>query len=605
MSSKKKNPVKEFFSAVVWTLRINFKVMPWLTAGRVTVASINQLDPLFSAYFYARLIDDFSKLLTNTSVDQSILQQNIIRIAIYYILYKIVAYGINNIGYYFERIVEFQYQMHYNSLLAEKLNSLNLSDIENPNFTDQLFRAKESLNDLKNHTNSVIGIIASVVRLVFTGIALIPILLLEVVLFILFAIPRFFTQAKMLRDEWAFFRSITEERRKSRENIDVLFNNSILPDIKLNNTFDFFQEKYFTYAKWLANEVEKRTRVRYSLGYFFVVVNYLVIGFAIFQLGQSYLLGNFSLGSLTFYLSMTFAFSDTVAYMLNMVSAVYESNIKFDDLRGILEMKTSLIDGKRNLPVLKNAPSIEFKEISFSYPNSEKKVLDGLNLSINPGDRIAIVGHNGAGKTTLIKTLLKLYSLQSGKILINGEDLDNIKIKSWYKNIGVLFQEYTNYHFLNVFDGVRIGNLDRKVSEKEVVKSLQDADAYDFVQSFPNGLQQSLNEKYKGGIRPSTGQWQKLAIARFLYRDVKVVVFDEPTSSIDAVSEAKIFNNIFEKLKDKTVIIVSHRFSTVRKADKIVVLDKGKIVEQGTHSELLKLDGLYAHSYKLQAEGYK
>ena len=210
-----------------------------------------------------------------------------------------------------------------------------------------------------------------------------------------------------------------------------------------------------------------------------------------------------------------------------------------------------------------------------------------------------------SGKTTLIKLISKIYNNYDGEILINNIDLKKVTKDSYYKNLGVLFQEFNTYPQLSVEENIIIGDTNKKQQDESIKDAAKKADATSFINDYEKKFKQLLMPNIKNGIRPSWGQWQKIAIARFFYRDAPLVIFDEPTAAIDAVSEYKIFNRIYKFFKGKTVILISHRFSTVRNADKIIVLDKGKIAEVGNHDELIKNNGVYAHSFNLQAEGYK
>lgn len=266
--------------------------------------------------------------------------------------------------------------------------------------------------------------------------------------------------------------------------------------------------------------------------------------------------------------------------------------------------KPAFEDGAVEFPKLAKGPEIEVKNMSFKYPNTDKMIFNNLSLKIKSGEKVAIVGHNGAGKTTLVKLLCRIYKPTSGEIVVNGRNLTDLKIDSWYQNMGVLFQEFNTYPQLTVRENITIGNPNEPMDEVALHLAAQSADASSFIDEFPAKYDQILSEKFKGGIRPSTGQWQKLAIARFFYRNAPLVIFDEPTASIDAVSEYNIFNKIYDFFKEKTVIIISHRFSTVRNADRIIVLDHGEIIEEGTHDFLMSNNGYYAKAFNLQAKGY-
>jgi len=271
----------------------------------------------------------------------------------------------------------------------------------------------------------------------------------------------------------------------------------------------------------------------------------------------------------------------------------------------LFSFKTQSPSKGKILPLQKDVGSLEINDLNFRYREDSPLVLKDINLTIKHGEKIAIVGENGAGKTTLVKLILKMYEVGEGVIKVGGVDINKISNSSLYRNISVLFQNFNTYGHLSVKQNVIVGDISKKANDKEVIKALEMADAMSFVKEYKNGVDQILSEKFTDGIRPSTGQWQKIALARFFYRDSDIVIFDEPTASIDPVSEYKIFNRIYKHIKNKTVIIISHRFSTVRQADRIIVLSKGRIVEDGSHEELMKNDSLYAKTYRLQAKAYE
>jgi ATP-binding cassette, subfamily B, bacterial len=267
------------------------------------------------------------------------------------------------------------------------------------------------------------------------------------------------------------------------------------------------------------------------------------------------------------------------------------------------EPKNVDIDKPINISNLDNF-EITFDNVTFTYPGSKTPVLENFNFVIKSGEHVAIVGENGAGKSTLIKLLMRFYSPDSGKITINGFDLQNIAIESWYSHIATLFQDFNQYP-LPIGENISIGRSNEKYSEDKVIKAAHQAGVDDFTKKYPHGLDTVLDPSFKKGTEPSGGQWQRVALARAFYRQAEIIILDEPTSAIDANAEYNIFNSIFEEYKDKTALIVSHRFSTVRRANRIVVIDKGKIVEQGSHEELLENGRTYHNLFTKQAEGYK
>ena len=316
-----------------------------------------------------------------------------------------------------------------------------------------------------------------------------------------------------------------------------------------------------------------------------------------------------SIGDFSLYSSQVVSFGSSVSRIANTFGGIYRNTLELEDYYELLDSKKALDYTKsikyiNNLKNSEKSFSVEFKNITFSYPESDKKVFDNFNLKINPGEKIAMVGINGAGKSTLIKLLLRFYDPQSGEVLINNINIKEIDLDQYYLQVGVLFQQFKKYE-MTVKDNVWMGNVEEINNDAEIKDALEESSAMEFVKDYPNKLGQMLGKIFKDGIEPSGGQWQKIALARAFFRNAELLILDEPTSSIDAKAESEIFEKVELLSKDKTVIIISHRFSTVRNADRIVVIDNGKILEQGSHEELISLRGKYAELFELQAKGYR
>jgi len=251
-------------------------------------------------------------------------------------------------------------------------------------------------------------------------------------------------------------------------------------------------------------------------------------------------------------------------------------------------------------------PKIEFRNVSFTYPRQKEKALDNISFVLNPGDSLAIVGENGAGKTTLIKLLIGAYQPDDGMIFIDDEPLEMIEKESYLNQIGALFQDYSRYEFATLAENVWYGDINAKMDKKKIRSALEQAGLGTLEKKLPKGSDQLLSKTYdkENAANLSGGQWQRIGIARTFFRSPNILLLDEPTSAVDAKAEYQIFQNILESQKDRTTVIISHRFSTVRKAKKIMVLDHGRMIESGTHSELIKRGGLYKEMFELQAEGY-
>ncbi len=309
-----------------------------------------------------------------------------------------------------------------------------------------------------------------------------------------------------------------------------------------------------------------------------------------------------SIESYLFYVSMVFRLDGAISGTF-MSLAQLQSGIKFSaDFHAFLQLKPTIVDAPDAKKIQNGSPQIEFVNAAFKYPNSDRYVFENLSFTIDAGTKVALIGENGAGKSTIIKLLLRYYQLEKGQILVNGIDINDIAIDSLLSQMAVLFQDYNRYT-LTVAENIAISK--PSVNQSDVVKAAKLSGADSFISELPLGYKTYLNPSMTKGVELSGGQWQRIALARAFYRGAHMIVLDEPTSAIDAKAEYQIFTNIFTHYAGKTALIVSHRFSTVRKADRIIVLDKGKIVEDGSHDELIQKDGLYTELFNRQAEGYR
>lgn len=291
--------------------------------------------------------------------------------------------------------------------------------------------------------------------------------------------------------------------------------------------------------------------------------------------------------------------------IFGVLSRMQESLLFADNFFSLLESKPKIVDPEGAVKLAPDSiPSVVFKDVSFTYPGQSKPVFEHLNIEVKPGEHVALVGENGAGKTTLIKLLMRFYRPTSGQILVDGQDIQEIAIETWYAQLATLFQDFNQYP-LSIAENIEIGRSSKKADEKMLQKAASFGNVDELVKNYKHGWDTVLDSSFKKGVEPSGGQWQRVALARAFYRNANMIILDEPTSAIDAKAEYDIFNNIFDHYKHKTALIVSHRFSTVRRADRIVVLDHGQVMEEGSHESLMKKNGLYHELFSKQAEGYR
>ncbi len=414
-------------------------------------------------------------------------------------------------------------------------------------------------------------------------------------------IPQYLIERYWVKQEWQIHELNSDKNKELWDLNYQLRQKNYIAELRINNAVDYLVGKFNSIFDFFANQRVSIRIKKTPSEVILTIISIIVSSFSLVVIIHDVTIGLITIGLFTFYFDTLRRVSEVFQNFVYTTVSITENSYHIDNFKQILEMKNIMISGDE-LITSKNPPSIEFKNVTFKYPGSDRYVFKDLSFTINSSEEIAIVGENGAGKSTLIKLICCFYYPDSGQILIDGVDSRQLNLQNWYKHLAYLTQEFNNFSNMSLSDNVTIGDPSKTVKESEILNALKNADAK-FWLKYKNGLSTRMSQRY-GGEEPSLGQWQKISIARIFYRHSSVMILDEPTASIDAVSEYKIFNELYRAITGKTLIIVSHRFSTVRNAQRILVLDKGNIAESGSHEELLKLGGLYSHSFNLQAKGY-
>jgi ATP-binding cassette subfamily B protein len=315
--------------------------------------------------------------------------------------------------------------------------------------------------------------------------------------------------------------------------------------------------------------------------------------------------GEITLGDMTLYLGIFRSSQNTFEAIFYGLSELYENGLFMSNLFTFLELKPQMLIVTKPIAVpQKISYGIEFQNVSFRYVGQDGWAIKNLNLKIQPGEKIALVGPNGAGKTTLIKLLTRLYDPTEGKILLDGTDLREYDLGELRQRIGVIFQDFVRYH-VSAAENIGFGQIEMLADRPRIETAATKSGAHALIAALPEKYETMLGRWFSKGRDLSGGEWQKIALARAFMRDCEILVLDEPTAALDAENEMKVFQQFRELTTDKTAVLISHRFSTVRMADRIFVIDHGGITEQGTHAELLAQSGTYARLFNLQAESYR
>lgn len=591
--------LKKFLHTTRDIFKIYWEIAPWLTSGVLVTQILLSFQPLIYSYFFGVFIDE---ILNIVNVSKNLTQ--LFPLLMFFSVVTFILSALNVLNNYFSTVLSQIDAAKLKLKETDFLLSLGISQMENAELTNKSTRFNEVYQSMSQHLGTLVALIGSIVSIIVLAIAIFPYTLVVVVISIVAFFIKYFNNGRYINKLWRLNRDYTEEQRNAWNSISFLTDPASLKEIILSNGAELLRNKFFTFTDWKNRQYQNLRGQWSAFEVSHTIIDVILFSLGVYLLAEQTLLGTITVGAFTFYLRSLNSFNDQLNGLSYRLARTIESSTRLQDALELFEIYKPEKDGTKELEIKKTPPFIKLENVSFKYPNGKYPVIKNLNLAIQPGERIAIVGENGAGKTTLVKLLTRIYRPQDGLVTLDSFPITDITRESLHKHLGVLFQDFNKYENLTVSENVQMGKITKKVDAEKIKGALVKADALSFVKKYPKEIDQILSERFKGGIRPSGGQWQKIAIARFFYRNAPIVIMDEPTAAIDAVSEASIFNNIYKFMKGKTVIIISHRFSTVRNADRILVLDKGRIIEEGSHQELLQMDGKYAHAFKLQAKGY-
>ncbi len=495
---------------------------------------------------------------------------------------------------------------HMQSLVHEKSVSVDLAYFEDPTYHDTLHRARSEANSRPLAiVSALIGLIQSTVG----GIAIVGLLIglhwaVPLVLFVI-CVPAMLVRVKYSRELYRWYRGRTPMQRLGGYLSRVLTGDDHAKEVRLFGLGREFISRYQDARAVLRGE-ELAVRAREALGTSLAQAASVVAGFGAFLfIGYRAIHGHITIGDLVMYYQAFQRGQGFIAGGMQGLAGIGEHGLFLRNLFEFLDLESRVLEPEAPQPVPRPIrKGIAFEGVSFEYPSGTRPVLESIDLAVAPNEVVALVGGNGAGKTTIVKLLCRLYDPTSGRISIDGVDLRELGTADLRREIAVVLQDYSRYHF-SARENIRIGNIELPADDSGIIDAARRAGADGFIENLPAGYDTILGRWFEDGEELSVGEWQKVALARALARDAQLVVLDEPTSSMDALAEQEIFHAFKDLIVDRAGIIISHRFSTVRIADRICVVADGRIVEEGPHDELVRLGGIYAELFEAQAQHYR
>lgn len=492
-----------------------------------------------------------------------------------------------------------------NILILEKALTLDLAHFEDSEFYDKLTRARrEASSRPLSLVSRTFGLGQDALALITYGGLLLKFSWGAVVILMLAAIPAFIAETRFAGQAFRLFRWRAPETREQTYLETLIAREDFAMEVKLYQLGPMLLDRYRDIFARLYSEDRNLTLRRGLWSYVLGLLSTLAFYGAYVWIILEAIAGQISLGDLTMYLVVFRQGQSTFSSALSAIGGMYEDSLYLSNLYELLEEEIPQTVGHAHWGSLPG-DGIRFENVSFTYPGNTEPALKNVSLHLKPGEKLAIVGENGSGKTTLIKLLTRLYNPSSGRILLDGLDLQAWDIETLQRRIGVIFQNFVRYQF-TVGENVGVGDVKYLTDTQRWESAAEKGMALPFIQEMTAGFQTRLGRWFKSGRELSGGQWQKIALSRaFMRTGADILVLDEPTSAMDAEAEVQIFNQFRKVTQDQMAILISHRFSTVRMADWIVVLSNGEVIEQGTHDELVAAGGRYAHLFALQAAGYQ
>ncbi|SDL62839.1 ABC transporter ATP-binding protein [Kriegella aquimaris] len=488
--------------------------------------------------------------------------------------------------------------------IIRKTNELTLAQLENPEFYDKLERARTQTNSRVNLMSNALSQAESVISIASLIAGLIYFEPYLIILLVLSVIPAFINEIKFSSDRYSLARSWTSERRELDYLRYIGANSQTAKEIKLFGLTDFIAKRFRRLSDSYY-KLNKKLAIRQSVfGGVFNLIGIVSYYGAYVLIIYRTMNGLITLGELTFLSGSFNRLQSNLQTFFSRFTRISESALYLQDYFDFIDLEVEDIADK-SVPIPKvMIKGLEFRNVFFSYPDSEMAILKGVSFTMGAGEKMAFVGQNGAGKTTLIKLILRFYEPTQGEILMDGINISKFDKAEYRKLFGVIFQDFFRYEF-TLRENIAVGNIDALQNHEKIQDAAYKSLANQVIDEMKNGFDQQLGRRFKNGQELSGGQWQKVALARAYMKDAAIMILDEPTAALDARAEYEVFERFIGLTKGKTSIIISHRFSTVRMADRVLVLEDGKVLEIGTHDELMAQPKLYAELFKLQAAGYQ
>ena len=504
-----------------------------------------------------------------------------------------------------QQLLQNDVSMRIQLMVMQKAASLDLAFYEDPASYDLLRRAQtDSINRPVIMISTAFGLVQTLLTFITMIALLVVVSPLLAVIALISPIPAFIADTRYGWRGYNIARWGSRLLRRMNYMVTLVTTDSYAKEVKLFGLGGYFINRYRLIARAYYSSQRAQVARRYMTGFALGNLSTIVTSLTYLYVALQAIIGRLTLGDLTLYTTAASQVQGSIQGILGGFSGMYEHNLYLNNLFELMETKSALpVPAKATKVPQPLRGEIHFENVTFAYPGAEANALNNLTFTVRPGETLAIVGRNGAGKTTLFKLICRLYDPNEGRILIDGIDIRDFDPNELRAQIGAMFQDYVTYQ-ATAAENIGLGNVPDINDRERIEVAGAQAGAAELIGGLPDGYDTALGKWFDHGVNLSGGEWQKVALARAFMRDAKILLLDEPTSALDAQAEYDLFERLRSLTRGRTAVYISHRFSTVRRADRIVFLEHGRLVEEGTHAELMKLNGRYARLFRMQASAY-
>lgn len=599
-----KEVVGSFLKRLFYIYKLVWEAKKSMLLAMSFMALIDGVLPVVGAAISAALINTLAGVVTHEVTEFSAVYLLLILQGLYLVVRSVITHSEAIIL----RLAGELVSNHIKLKIMNKSKNIDLGCYDLPDFYSKLENAnREAGHRPIEIMRSTFTVISKLISMLSFVLILISVSWWAPIFIILLSLPTAIVSFVYRRKTVDYMWFHSKERRQMNYYSSVLVNKDMVKEVKILGISDHLIDKYKSVFSKYFGGIKKLVLSESFWKILTTVVTTAANCLLLIFIAKGVFDGKIEIGDYTLYAGALNSIIAGVATIISTSAIIYEGTLFINNMISYMEQPKSIVPNVSKPEAVERhiAHTIEFKNVSFCYPGTEAFVLKDVSFKIEPGQTVVLVGFNGAGKTTLIKLLIRLYDPTSGEILLDGKDIKSYDVNELYKIFGIIFQDFGKYA-MTVAENIALGQIDKGIKEKDIELAAKQADAEMFIKSLPDNYNTPLMRWFEdNGIELSIGQWQKLSIARAFYSDSDILILDEPTASLDPMAEQQIFNQFDELRKDKTSIFVSHRLSSATIADKIIVLENGKVIEMGNHRELIEQNGHYRKMFETQAKRYK